>query len=261
MKKKKPVLLPWWHEGSFGGKPDIRAKKLSTSDLQRIAGRAQSELAERAAEGDAEAARGTWNLAVYGTAEVERLVSQKNAVLTSLIESSEWCPAIFPASTKSQAQLVTKMKKRGLGKKCEINALGNCGWDTPVTHAASMVRLAFGNPVLQPGMMFGSIAGGPMTPEQNKQRVEWQIANAAKLPKQLTRANAPEWAALTLPLLEIFWGKEFEKHPDFAQYLNSAAYTGKNAKRPLPATQGKIRGEIRRQWRTSWSSMANPIVE
>ena len=55
MKKKK--TLPWWHDGE----PDIRARQLSTRDLLRIVGKAQSELTVRAHDGDADAARGTWS--------------------------------------------------------------------------------------------------------------------------------------------------------------------------------------------------------
>lgn len=168
-----------------------------------------------------------------------------------LLESRDCWPTLFPVRGKDQRKLAKEFKARGVGVLCESNPLGEYRDEAPITNyvKATLVLLV-------------KLRRTPRNPPQNREigsfRVRerqwawdrWAWENRFKIPAQLTRRNWPKWGKLTTPLLRVFWGDEFHTHSDFAQYRNSAAYRS--------AKSSKVKAEIRRQWRATWKSLANP---
>lgn len=226
----------------------IEWQKLNVADVRAIAGDALRRLQNLAYAGDCEAARELRNIACICVDDLERLVRSEHEGngLRAMLRASDHWPVSFRARKKHQDELAKKMAGLGFATDCETNALGK--WDEK-SPATKTVRELFFHLISglrespHPGtiLMFN---GFRVTAEQDEQWREWVKANASKIPKRLTKENARKWADLTQPVLEIFWGKQLELHPDFA------------LKGKKPKADSTRRGEILRVWRTAWSGQA-----
>ena len=259
MKKKKPSPAP---RRNGGRKPAgeqnpiadgsralmgtrVDCSKLTAKELRACADDAMRELEKRACAGDRDAAGRLVGAAVCA---VDRLSSamQDSAELRRLVNTSAHWPVLFPAKSGKQKALAKQMGALDFAKGCETNELGKFDPQAPLSKAVFYVFhfLAkqlrdYSRPV---PLVF---ATGAVTDDQREKFFEWakQAKQDPRLSQRLTRDNARKWADLTEPVLEIFWGPEFENHRDFANYLRSHG--------------PKAHGEILRVWRQSWRSIAN----
>ena len=243
--KRSGMKKPKQEKGRAGKSANKPAPAKTVSELCRTVFDAIERLEKLALQGDDKAARGLWSLAALSNSKLSPLLRAPGPLLRAAIEGAPACPVNLPASRKRREMLTAEVVSRGLAKGCEINALGKFDSNAPMSRAVAAVyqlclRRVRKNPK-HPGFdMFDGKAGS------FSGWVEWRDATAAKIPQKLTRENAREWADLAEPLLKIFWGERFDEHRDFAPYGKSAAAVG------------TLRGELRRLWRQSWRTLANP---
>lgn len=207
------------------------------------------ELAIGATAGDDKAARGLFSLAGTINSKLAPLLRAPGPLLRAMLERVPSCPVNLPVNPKRRDALIAELGKLGLARNCEVNMTGKFNPDeSPMSKAVATCNMLCLRPVRKNAKHRGLVMfDGKPGPFPGW--IEWRDASASKIPQNLTRDNAREWADLAEPLLTIFWGR-FEQHHDFAQYRKSKAWEG--------ATPGKLRGELVRMWRQSWKGMANP---
>lgn len=208
-----------------------------------------------ASTGDDSAAMTLFRVASTSNRELVSFLSRTSARprLRALLETAPYWPANFPANRKKREALAMKLKHRGLGKRCDYNPYGKFDEDAPATGAALFISVCLLS--LMRGLPAMAEAGD-MRPMQDLTRdfphlrvlstpsfLEWWKANEPKLPSAFTSDNARQWAKLTEPLLNIFWGENFHEHPRFVSCRTT-------------------RSEIRRLYRQAWHSIGNrPGIE
>ena len=243
--------------------PDIREsiqwKALTPEELRRMAEATLGELEQRAHRGEDEAAREFLSVAFsVGDSFTAKEIAKCEPLKTLITRCDRW-PVNLPCGTKHQRALGKSLKQLGLGTECETNKQGQHESAIPV--AVKQVFYLLRSSVCGPHRSPGTIIVFYGRTVDNVAWQEWGKANAKKVPARLTRKNAPEWGRLTVPLLEIIWGKRFEEHRDFAEYRKSAAYKKSGAARGQiteTVNAGKLRDSIRKIWRKAWYSLANP---
>ena len=205
-------------------------------------------LTQLAALGDDKAARALFTVAGQSNTALLPLLRAPGPLLRATMARVPSCPVNLPISPKRRDALVAEITKMGFGTGCDVNLIGKFNTDSPMSLAVAKVYMLCLREVRKNPKHTGfSKFDGKPGPFPGW--IQWRDESAPKIPQRLTKANAPDWAKLSLPLLEIFWGDSFDTHTDFAQYRKSAAYKD--------ATRGKLRGELRRMWGQAWRSMAN----
>ncbi len=195
------------------------------------------------------AAQALWKLASRTNTKLRLLLLnlEPGPGLRAEIERSPCAPANVPFNPTHRKALIARFAKLGLAQNSEVNVAGKFDSDAPMSRAVVIVYFDWLRPLKQNQNYPGpKVSDGSLFPGWT----EWAKANAAKIPQELTRENSRKWANLAEPLLKILWGERFEEHPQFAMYRKSKALEG--------ATTGKLRDHLRKVWRQSWSSMANP---
>jgi hypothetical protein len=198
---------------------------------------AKAALTRLAIEGDDKAARGLMSLAIHCNTDLAPLMRAPGPLLRAAMERIPSCPVNLPLNAKRREALVAEIHDMGFATKCELNMIGKFDADAPLSKAVAKIYMLCIRPVLKnpkhPGFTTFDGKPGPF-----HGWIEWRDTNARKFPQSLTRSNSRQWADLAEPLLKIFWGKAFERHPEFAR-------CGKPA-------------EILTRWRQAWHSMARP---
>lgn len=248
-------------------------KHSSASEIGRPAGDAINELFCLANSGDEMAALELWRIAAISSSFFNRLLPRAGPLLRAAIEESASIPTNFSINRKTREEFLAKCQKLGLAKRHALNVTGKYGRDSRPTKAAILTYEFckrhggecwrnsdfqeftdyISTAQLQWSLDVRSSLDCQLSPEGQwlftvhwslTEWSEWVEKHASKIPRYLTRDNAREWADHCEPLLELFYGKQIEDHPHFANYLRSHGE--------------KARGEILRVWRQSWHSIANP---
>ena len=212
------------------------SKEPTVEELCQAAHNLIAAIERRAIEGDDEAAQGLFSVAGIANARLLPLLSSDGPLMRVAIEQSPALPINLPANPKRQKALLAELVKLGFASKCEFNAAGKLQREKPVTNAAYEIYLCLRR--IRENPASSGIRKRAKVMPQVEEWLAWRDANATKLPTRLTRENSREWADLAEPLLGLFYGKEFERHPDFV-----ACGT---------------RATILSLWRQAWKSLANP---
>lgn len=222
---------PWW--------------EMDAEQLLKHAWEIVSRLERMAYAGDSEAAIALVNLSGSCMDTPERLLPESPALQAKLRASAYW-PVCLPAKKAKRERLVKQLRTRGFAEDCELNEKGKAG--SAVTNAVRNVWELIRNLRTMKKTPPTVIVGPGRQPFRHEQWLEWAKANAQNIPQRPTKKNAPDLAKLTLPLLEIFWGADFETHPEFAEYARNAKCKGAGAT--------ALKDELRKLWRQSWRSIA-----
>ena len=223
---------PWW--------------EMDAEQLLKHAWRVVSALESLAYKGDGEAAIALVNISVRCADTPERLLPESPALQAKLRKAAYW-PVCIPVNKKKRDLLVAQLSARGFAKDCELNEAGKVRSDISraVWWTWDFVRAMRGMKAKPPIVLIGP-ARKPFCHEKLS---EWAVANAKELPHRLTKENAKVFGELTKPLLEIFWGLDFETHSDFAQYMGNEQW-----KKAPPHWR---KNYIRDLWVQSWESSSN----
>jgi hypothetical protein len=234
----------------------LRWWKLSAAQLRKLAGDALRGLGELACKGDSEAAIALVNIGARCADEADGLLPESPALQAKLTKAAYW-PVCIPASAAKRNRLVTELRERGFASDCELNEAGKARgavtlavqrvWEL-IRHLRTMKKTPHTILVFR----------GNVSPEQGRAWRTWAIANAKKIPQRPTKQNAPELAKLTKPLLSIFWGEDFENHPDFAERAKNAKRDGELHRDNAETIRKNQQLAIIDSWEQSWGSIAQP---
>jgi hypothetical protein len=246
---------PWWN-AERPDRPELRWWKLSAAQLRKLAGDALRGLGELACKGDSEAAIALVNIGARCADEADGLLPESPALQAKLTKAAYW-PVCIPASAAKRNRLVTELRERGFASDCELNEAGKARgavtlavqrvWEL-IRHLRTMKKTPHTILVFR----------GNVSPEQGRAWRTWAIANAKKIPQRPTKQNAPELAKLTKPLLSIFWGEDFENHPDFAERAKNAKRDGELHRDNAETIRKNQQLAIIDSWEQSWGSIAQP---